>query len=72
MDALEPGPQLHRCVFFNIRLRRVEAARAHTSRWRGSAAATLLDLDMSRATSRPASLFGEHVFFLWGQGNLAA
>lgn len=58
-------PKIRNRVFFympaSIRPRRVETARAHTSRWRGSAAATLLDVDMSKATSRPSSLFGEYV-----------
>ncbi|CAM9870084.1 unnamed protein product, partial [Pylaiella littoralis] len=36
----------------------VEAARANVSRWRGSAVAPLLDLDMSKTEGRPSSLFG--------------
>lgn len=48
-----------RCIVHTFVQRRVESARAKASRWRGSALARLRDLDMSKASGRPSSLFGE-------------
>ena len=61
------GPCIHavgarmcvRCIVHTFVQRRVESARAKASRWRGSALARLRDLDMSKTSGRPSSLFGE-------------